>query len=120
MQHARISGRTHQQPIFRPLSKRLFVAEHAARSFKPGAEIVLQARGGAHVMLLGGEPFPEPRHVYWNFVSSSRDRIRQAADDWRSGRFPQIAGERETTLLPSPEATHDTASPAAAGLNAAE
>lgn len=65
--------------------------------FKPGAKIVLHARGGAHLMLLGGEPFPEPRHVYWNFVSSSQDRIREASEDWRNGRFPQIAGEREVT-----------------------
>ena len=69
--------------------------------FSPGAQIVLQAKRGAHVMLLGGEPFPEPRHVYWNFVSSSQDRIRQAADDWRNGRFPQIAGETDFNILPT-------------------
>ena len=61
--------------------------------FRPGAQIVLQAKLGAHVMLLGGEPFPEPRYVYWNFVSSSEDRIRQAAEDWCNGRFPRIVGE---------------------------
>jgi redox-sensitive bicupin YhaK (pirin superfamily) len=71
--------------------------------FKSGAEIVLQANSGAHVMLLGGEPFPEPRHVYWNFVSSSQDRIRQAAEDWRNGGFPRIAGESELTPLPQPD-----------------
>ena len=42
---------------------------------KPGAEIVVQARGGAHLMLVGGEPFAEPRHIYWNFVSSSQAQI---------------------------------------------
>ena len=68
--------------------------------FKPGAEIVLRAERGAHVMLIGGEPFPEPRHVYWNFVSSSSDRIEQAKDDWRRGNFPQIAGETEFIPLP--------------------
>ena len=68
--------------------------------FKPGAEIVLSARLGAHLMLVGGEPFSEPRHVYWNFVSSSRDRIKQAKDDWRLGRFPEIAGETEFIPLP--------------------
>lgn len=46
--------------------------------FRPGAQIVLQAKLGAHVMLLGGEPFPEPRYVYWNFVSSSEDRIARS------------------------------------------
>jgi redox-sensitive bicupin YhaK (pirin superfamily) len=68
--------------------------------FKPGAEVVLQARGGAHLMLVGGEPFPEARHVYWNFVSSSKERIEQAGDDWRQGRFPEIAGETEFIPLP--------------------
>jgi redox-sensitive bicupin YhaK (pirin superfamily) len=68
--------------------------------FKPGAEIVLSARGRAHLMMVGGEPFAEPRHIYWNFVSSSQDRIEQAKDDWRHGRFPQIAGETEFIPLP--------------------
>jgi redox-sensitive bicupin YhaK (pirin superfamily) len=68
--------------------------------FNPGADIVLRAKGGAHVILLGGEPFPEPRHVYWNFVSSSQDRIRQAVEDWRNGRFPLIAGEKEVAPAP--------------------
>ena len=51
-------------------------------------------------MLVGGEPFAEPRHIYWNFVSSSKDRIEQAKDDWRRGRFPEIAGETEFIPLP--------------------
>jgi redox-sensitive bicupin YhaK (pirin superfamily) len=68
--------------------------------FKPGAEIVLRAGSGAHLMLVGGEPFAEPRHIYWNFVSSSKDRIEQAKDDWRQGRFPEIAGETEFIPLP--------------------
>lgn len=69
--------------------------------FKPGAEIVLRARGPAHLMLVGGEPFPERRHIFWNFVSSSADRIEQAKDDWRHGRFPEIAGETEFIPLPA-------------------
>ncbi|RQR27543.1 pirin family protein [Burkholderia sp. Bp9142] len=68
--------------------------------FRPGAEIVLQARGCAHVMLVGGEPLGEPCHVYWNFVSSSLDRIEQAKEDWRHGRFPGIEGETEFIPLP--------------------
>jgi redox-sensitive bicupin YhaK (pirin superfamily) len=71
--------------------------------FKPGAEIVLEARRDAHLMLVGGEPFAEPRHIYWNFVSSSKDRIEQAKDDWRHGRFPEIAGETEFIPLPPEE-----------------
>jgi redox-sensitive bicupin YhaK (pirin superfamily) len=68
--------------------------------FKPGAEIVLRAHSGAHLMVVGGEPYPEPRHIYWNFVSSSKDRIEQAKDDWRQGRFPEIVGETEFIPLP--------------------
>jgi redox-sensitive bicupin YhaK (pirin superfamily) len=74
--------------------------------FRPGAEIVLRARGGAHLMLVGGEPLAEQRHIYWNFVSSSTDRIEQAKDDWRHGRFPQIAGETEFIPLP-PDPSRD-------------
>ena len=68
--------------------------------FKPGAEIVVRAPQGAHVMLVGGEPFAEPRHIYWNFVSSSKERIEQAKADWRQGRFPEITGETEFIPLP--------------------
>ncbi|CAH2398544.1 Pirin-like protein CC_3178 [Mesorhizobium ventifaucium] len=52
---------------------------------EPGAEIVLKAPAfhSTRLMLLGGEPFSEPRHVYWNFVSSSTERIEQAKTDWR-------------------------------------
>jgi redox-sensitive bicupin YhaK (pirin superfamily) len=71
--------------------------------FKPGAEIVLRACRDAHLMLVGGEPFAEPRHIYWNFVSSSKDRIEQAKDDWRHARFPAIAGETEFIPLPPEE-----------------
>jgi redox-sensitive bicupin YhaK (pirin superfamily) len=71
--------------------------------FKPGAEIVLLARRDTHLMLVGGEPFSEPRHIYWNFVSSSKERIEQAKDDWRHARFPEIAGETEFIPLPPDE-----------------
>lgn len=68
--------------------------------FKPGAEIVLRARGAARLMLIGGEPLPEKRHVYWNFVSSSAERIEQAKADWRANRFAHVPGEQEFIPLP--------------------
>jgi redox-sensitive bicupin YhaK (pirin superfamily) len=68
--------------------------------FKPGAEIVLRSEGGARLMLLGGEPFPEQRHIYWNFVSSRAERIEQAKQDWRDQRFPGVVGEHEFIPLP--------------------
>ena len=68
--------------------------------FKPGAEIVLSSEGGARLMLIGGEPFPEKRHIYWNFVSSRPDRIEQAKADWRAGRFDRVPGDDEFIPLP--------------------
>jgi redox-sensitive bicupin YhaK (pirin superfamily) len=54
---------------------------------RPGIRATLRSAGGGHVMLLGGAPLDGPRHVFWNFVSSSRDRINQAKEDWKAGRF---------------------------------
>lgn len=68
--------------------------------FKPGAEVILKAHGGTRLMLLGGEPLPEARHIYWNFVSSSLDRIEQAKEDWKAQRFPSVAGEADFIPLP--------------------
>lgn len=68
--------------------------------FQPGAEIVMKATNASRLLLLGGEPFPEDRHIFWNFVSSSRSRIEQAADDWKQRRFPGIVGESQSIPLP--------------------
>ncbi len=68
--------------------------------FKPGAEIVLRAKGGARLMLIGGEPLPEARNIYWNFVSSSADRIEQAKQDWREQRFARVPDEPDFIPLP--------------------
>ncbi|HEX5732131.1 MAG TPA: pirin family protein [Blastocatellia bacterium] len=70
--------------------------------FKPGADISLRAVGSspARVMLLGGEPMDGPRHIWWNFVSSSKDRIEQAKEDWKAGRFAAVPDETEFIPLP--------------------
>jgi redox-sensitive bicupin YhaK (pirin superfamily) len=68
--------------------------------FRAGAEVVLRALGPARCLLLGGEPMDGPRHVWWNFVSSSRDRIEQAKEDWREHRFPLVPGDSERIPLP--------------------
>jgi redox-sensitive bicupin YhaK (pirin superfamily) len=70
--------------------------------FKPGEEIVLAASASApaRMMLLGGEPMDGPRHIWWNFVSSSSERIDQAKSDWKSGRFARVPGETEFIRLP--------------------
>lgn len=69
--------------------------------FRPGAAITLRAgERGARLMLLGGEPMDGPRHVWWNFVASSRERIEQAKADWQAGRFAAVPGETEFIPLP--------------------
>ena len=68
---------------------------------KPDAEIVLRALGPTRIMLVGGEPLGEPRNIYWNFVSSSAERIEQAKADWRADRFPRVPGETEFIPLPA-------------------
>ncbi len=52
------------------------------------------------VYLLGGEPFPEERYIWWNFVSSGKESIEQAKSDWKAKRFPEIPGETEFVPLP--------------------
>jgi len=69
--------------------------------FKPDAEILLRAVGPTRLMLLGGEPLEGERHIYWNFVSSRRERIDQAAADWQAGRFPIVPGDPEFIPLPT-------------------
>lgn len=69
---------------------------------KPGQAMTLRADSDARVMLLGGEAFSTPRHVWWNFVSSSRDRINQAKHDWKAGNFLLVPGDSEE-FIPIPE-----------------
>jgi redox-sensitive bicupin YhaK (pirin superfamily) len=69
---------------------------------RPGIAATLRSGAGAHVMLCGGAPLDGPRHVWWNFVSSRRDRIGQAKEDWRAGRFP-LPPDDNAEYIPLPE-----------------
>ena len=69
---------------------------------KPGEAMTLSSERGGKIMLLGGEAFATHRYVYWNFVSSSRERIEQAKEDWRAGRFPLVPGDTEE-FIPLPD-----------------
>lgn len=60
----------------------------------------LVTKAGTRAVIIGGEPFPELRHIWWNFVSSSTERIRRAAQDWKEQRFGKIEGETEFIPLP--------------------
>lgn len=75
-------------------------ATHELVVLKPGAEVVITSARGARVMLMGGEPFPEQRHIFWNFVSSRPERLEQAKADWKADRFAHIPGEHEFIPLP--------------------
>ncbi len=68
--------------------------------FDQGSEPLLQATTDARLMLLGGEPLDGPRFIWWNFVSSSKQRIEQAKADWREGRMGAVPGETEFIPLP--------------------
>lgn len=68
-------------------------------ALKTGAAPSLRAVESARVLLLGGAPLGE-RHIWWNFVSSRKERIEQAKADWREGRFPEVPGEIEFIPLP--------------------
>ena len=65
-----------------------------------GAPAVLRAKTPLKAMLFGGEPLDAPRHLWWNFVSSSKERIEQAKRDWLEGRFGTVPGETEFIPLP--------------------
>jgi redox-sensitive bicupin YhaK (pirin superfamily) len=73
--------------------------------FSPGRSVTLAADRSATLMLLGGEPVGE-RFIEWNFVSSSKERIAQAKDDWRAGRMklPDADGGEPIPLPPEPGA----------------
>jgi len=67
---------------------------------KPGVPVDVRAVTPATLVLLGGEPMDGPRHIWWNFVSSSQERIEQARADWQAGRFRPIPGETERIDAP--------------------
>lgn len=70
--------------------------------FRAGDAITLRARTNARIMLLGGEPMDGPRFIWWNFVSSSKERIEAAKDDWKHARFAIVPGD-EKDFIPLPE-----------------
>ena len=70
--------------------------------FRPGDRITIRARTNARFLMLGGEPMDGPRLIWWNFVSSRKDRIEQAKVDWRLARFDSVPGDAEFIPLPEP------------------
>jgi len=69
---------------------------------RPGDHIAVHAVNTARVTLFGGEPMEGPRWIWWNFVSSRKERIEQAQEEWRRGRFDTVPGD-EAEFIPLPE-----------------
>jgi redox-sensitive bicupin YhaK (pirin superfamily) len=66
---------------------------------RSGDELTLEAISDARVMVLGGESVG-PRHIWWNFVSNSKERIEAAKEQWRDGKFGRVEGDSEFIPLP--------------------
>lgn len=69
---------------------------------RPGNTPEIEAEGKTRAMLLGGAKLAGERYIYWNFISSSKERIERAKDDWRHDRFPKVVGD-EVERIPLPE-----------------
>ena len=68
--------------------------------FRPGDRITVRALRRARLMFLGGAALEGPRYIWWNFVSSRKERIEQAKEDWKTGRFAPVPNETEFIPLP--------------------
>jgi hypothetical protein len=69
---------------------------------RPGDRVVLRAQTDAHLVIVGGAAMDGPRHIWWNFVSSRKDRIEAAKADWKAGRFDVVPGDA-TEFIPLPQ-----------------
>jgi redox-sensitive bicupin YhaK (pirin superfamily) len=70
--------------------------------FKPGDKVTITAATTAHFVIVGGAPMDGPRHIWWNFVSSRKERIEQAKVEWAAGHFGKVPGD-EIEFIPLPE-----------------
>ena len=62
----------------------------------------ISSAAGVQFVVIGGAPLDGHRFIFWNFVSSSKERLAQAADDWEQQRYPKVPGETEWIPLPRP------------------
>jgi redox-sensitive bicupin YhaK (pirin superfamily) len=111
--HARLDAGTTLDVDDEHAERAAYVVEGSVRcdgnEFTPGTMLVLRPRTAVNleatqrsrVMLVGGASLPGERHIYWNFVSSSKERIERAKDDWKNGRFPRVPGD-DVEFIPLP------------------
>jgi len=71
-------------------------------SLKPGVDVIVKATSDTHMMVLGGAAMDGPRYIWWNFSSSSLERLRVAAKDWQDGKFEKVPGD-EDEFIPLPD-----------------
>ncbi|MDQ7246071.1 pirin family protein [Dongia sedimenti] len=95
----------HEERAIQPVLGRISVSGHEVGSgsmlvLRSKEPVVIEALDDARLMLLGGARLDGPRNIWWNFVSSSKDRIEQAKADWKAGRFGPVPGETEFIPLP--------------------
>ncbi len=109
-QALRLEGLPAEAAIY-PISGALLVdgvalAPHTMALLGSGAvPLVAAGEGGpAQFVVIGGEPLDGPRFIFWNFVSSSKERLAQAGEDWSAQRMGQVPGETEFIALPKPPA----------------
>lgn len=74
---------------------------HEMIVFEPGSDVEVNISAGSHCVLIGGETFPNPKFIWWNFVSSSKEKMIAARDDWNSKKFPQVPGDANN--IPAPQ-----------------
>ena len=70
--------------------------------FQPGDTVTITAATDTHFVIVGGAPMDGPRHIWWNFVSSRKERIEQAKAEWKAGHFGKVPGD-EIEFIPLPE-----------------
>ena len=70
--------------------------------FRPGDDVTIKALSQVRAMILGGAAMDGPRYIFWNFVSSSKQRLEQAKQDWANGRFPKVPGD-DKEYIPLPD-----------------
>jgi redox-sensitive bicupin YhaK (pirin superfamily) len=70
--------------------------------FRPGDRVTVKALKPSRIAVVGGAPLDGPRYVWWNFVSSRKERIDQAKEEWKQGHFGKVPGD-EIDFIPLPE-----------------
>lgn len=75
-------------------------SNHEMVVFKVGSAISIKISKNTHCVLIGGKAFPNPKFIWWNFVSSSKEKIIKARDNWNAGNFPQVPDELDRIMAP--------------------